>query len=161
MEPITEIVNRFVFEEGIEMPEAPHGEPLKLLPTRMNEVRVSLASISHWDPLLPVPFDQMNEDVSEYALRQYKVALDKERSKDYWRSALQADPSTYGDSKDKDTFLAAEVEAMEQRSQAWGQQAVSLRENLGLQSRRVDADGACGLSSLTVAAGGTASHKEK
>ena len=48
-----------------------------------------------------------------------------------------------------------------QRSQEWGQQAVSLRDTLGLQPSRVDADGACGLSALSVAAGGAASHEAK
>ena len=161
VEPITEIVRQYVFEEDIEMPEAPRGEPLKLLPTRMTKVNVPLASISHWDPLLPVPDDQMKEDDHDYAVRQSAVALDKERSIAFWCKAVQADPSEYGSIEEKDIFLAMTEQQMRQRSEAWGQQAVTLRNSLGLQPARVDADGACGVSSLSVAAGGTASQAEK
>ena len=50
---------------------------------------------------------------------------------------------------------------MRKRSQEWGKQAASIRKYLALQPVCVGADGACGLSSLSVAAGGTASHDEK
>ena len=50
---------------------------------------------------------------------------------------------------------------MRKRSEEWGEQAASLRQYLALQPARVDADGACGLSSLSVAAGGKASDEEK
>ena len=120
IEPITEIVRRYVFEAKIDIPEAPNGEPLRLLPTRMNQVDVA-----------------------------------------NWSSAVKTAPSMYGSSEEKDAFLDRELKEMEQRSRAWGKQAVSLRESLGLQPARVHADGACGLSSLSVAASGTASDKEK
>ena len=55
----------------------------------------------------------------------------------------------------------AELDAMRDRSDEWGEQAGTLRKYMGFQPTRVDADGACGLSSLSVAAGGTASHDEK
>ena len=160
MEPINDIISQYVWE-NIDMPEAPRGEPLRLLPTKMNNVHVPLASISHWDPLLPVPENQKNEDAHEYAQRQSAMALEKEKSAAYWHKAIEADPILYGNSDEKEAFLAREAKEMEQRSRAWGQQAVSLRDDLGLQPTRVDADGACGLSSLSMAAGGTASHKEK
>ena len=118
LEPINDIVGRYVFGAGVEVPEAPSGEPLRLLPTRLNEAHVPLASISHWDPLLPVSSDQMNLDVREYALRQCAVALEREKSAPCWRAALQADPSVYGGSVAKDSFLASELAEMEQRSQA-------------------------------------------
>ena len=38
MEPITEIVRRFVCDDDIDVPEAPRGEPLQLLPTKVTEV---------------------------------------------------------------------------------------------------------------------------
>ena len=38
MEPITEIVRRFVYDDDIDVPEAPRGEPLQLLPTKVTEV---------------------------------------------------------------------------------------------------------------------------
>ena len=46
VEPINDIIGRYVFEEGIDMPEAPRGEPLILLPTRMNRVHVSSRAFS-------------------------------------------------------------------------------------------------------------------
>ena len=103
----------------------------------------------------------MAADVHEYEMRQYAVALDREMSGTSWSELCKSDPGTYGSSEAKATFLAAEVEARKQRSEAWGRQAVSLRDHLRLRPARVDADGACGLSSLSVATGGTASHEEK
>ena len=161
MQSINEIIGQYVWDHGIEMPEAPRGQPLQLLPTRMSKAYVDLAEISHWDPLLPVPIEQTDEDDHEYAERQCAVALDKEKSKPFWRRAVESDPGLYGSSDDKEAFLAREEKDMKQRSQEWGQQAVSLRDTLGLQPTRVDADGACGLSALTVAAGGTATHEAK
>ena len=55
MQPITEIVTQYVLDQDIEVPEAPCGDPLMLLPTKMTEVNVPLEAITHWDPLLPVP----------------------------------------------------------------------------------------------------------
>ena len=101
MEPITDIVGQYVSEAGIalstKMLQTPSGKPLRLLPTRMNEVRVPLASISHWDPLLPVSDEQMHEDVHEYARLQSEVALVWEKSRADWPAMLQADASIYGD----------------------------------------------------------------
>ena len=105
VEPINDIIAGFVFEEDIDMPEAPPGKPLILLPTRMSRVHVPLASISHWDPLLPAPIDQMSEDDHEYAQRQSAVALDKEKSRAYWRAALRSDPNVYGGSDEKEAFF--------------------------------------------------------
>ena len=161
MQSINEIIGQYVWDYDIEMPEAPRGQPLQLLPTRMSKAYVDLAAISHWDPLLPVPIEQTDEDDHEYAERQCAVALDKEKSKPFWRRAVESDPRLYGSSDEKEAFLAREEKDMKQRSQEWGQQAVSLRNTLGLQPKRVAADGACGLSALTVAAGGTASHEAK
>ena len=109
VEPITDIIGRYAFEHGIEMPEGPRGEPLLLLPTRMTEVHVPLASISHWDPLLPVPEDQMREDDRKYALRQSAVALEKEKPIACWSAAVQTDPSVYGSSEEKDIFVARQT----------------------------------------------------
>ena len=93
MEPITDIVGRYVFEADIALPtrilQTPSGEPLRLLPTRMDEVRVPLASISHWDPLLPVSDEQMREDVHEYARLQTELALDMERSRADWHQCYK------------------------------------------------------------------------
>ena len=128
----------------------------------MTEVRVDFGHLSHWDALLPISFEQMDEDDHDYARRQCEEALDREKSQDYWRKAAEADPSIYGDSEaDKEAFLAEEFKAMDRRSRAWAQQAVSLRASLNLRPVRVAADGACGLSSLSVAGGGTASHDER
>ena len=65
--------------------------------------------------------DQKSEDAHKYAQRQSAVALDKEKSSTNWHNALQADPGLYGDSDEKDAFLAREAKEMEQRSRAWGQ----------------------------------------
>ena len=142
VEPINDIIADFVFEDDIDMPEAPPGKPLILLPTRMSRVRVPLTSNSHWDPLLPVPIEQKSEDGHKYAQRQSAVALDKEKSKAEWHAALRSDPNMYGGLVEKEAFLEIEEKAMQQRSQDWGKQAVSLRENLDLQPARVDGDGA-------------------
>ena len=120
MEPISDIVGRCVSAAGFalsaRMLQTPSGEPLRLLLTRMNEVRVPLASISHWDPLLPVSDEQMLEDVHEYARLQSEEALDREKSRADWPAMLQGDASIYGGKGQKDVFLIAEFEAMEKRS---------------------------------------------
>ena len=77
MQSINEIIGQYVWDHDIEMPEAPRGQPLQLLPTRMSKAYVDLAEISHWDPLLPVPIEQTDEDDHLYAERQCAVALEK------------------------------------------------------------------------------------
>ena len=165
MEPITHIVARCVSAAGVKlsmrMLQTPSGEPLRLLPTRMNEVRMPLASISHSDPLLPVSDEQMREDVHDYSALQRDVALGWEKSRAEWQAMLQVDASIYGGTGQREACLDAELAAMRDRSDAWGEQAGTLRRFMGFEPTRVDADGACGLSSLSVAAGGTASHDEK
>ena len=58
-------------------------------------------------------------------------------------------------------FLAAEQEAMERQSRAWGDQAAELREALGCVPKRVIADGSCASACLSIAGGGKASLDDK
>ena len=121
-----------------------------------------LASLTHWDALLPIPFEQMDETDHVYGQRKCAEALEREMSGKYWRAVVEADPNLYGNSKeDKDAFVAKELKAIDQRSRAWAEQAVSLRAGLNLRPVRVAADGACALSSLSVAEGGRGSDDEK
>ena len=55
MQPINDFVGGFVHNPNLEVPEATEEEPLRLLPTGLNEVCAHLSSLSHWDPLLPLP----------------------------------------------------------------------------------------------------------
>ena len=114
MQSINEIIGQYVWDYNIEMPEAPRGQPLQLLPTRMTKAYVDLAAISHWDPLLPVPIEQTDEDDHEYAERHSALELDREMTRPFWRQALQSDPEFYGGSDDRDAFLAEEKKSMKQ-----------------------------------------------
>jgi len=49
------IIIHYVQGADVEVPPAPAGVPLSLLPTNMLEVSVELGRFTHWDPPLPVP----------------------------------------------------------------------------------------------------------
>ena len=161
IEPVCDMVAAWLCDMDVEVPATPHGEPLRLLPTRLHQVRVSLESLSHWDPLVPVPIDQMKMAVEAYAEHHYRMALARAQSAPSWQRMLATDASTYGGDRQKQAFLAEEYATMERQSQAWGNQAAELRQALGCVPIRVIADGSCASASLSIAMGGKASLSDK
>ena len=162
LEPINEIVERylFTFDERVDVPKAAQAEPLRLLLARLNEVRVTLDRLTHWDPLVSVRHDHTKFADHEYAGYRRRGALARAHSAPAWSDAQNADISKHRSRDEKEAFLASELEAMEARSQAWGQQALELREALQVVPQPVIADGSCALASLSKAMGGGASHDE-
>ena len=90
-----EIVTQYACDAGVVVPEAPGGEPLYLLPTRMKEVHVSLDSMSHWDPLVQVTPDEEVMHSLEYTRLRAKEELDRETASSEWQGVMQADPISY------------------------------------------------------------------
>ena len=90
-----DLVVQFVCDAGVVVPEAPSGEPLHLLPTRMKGAHVSLSSLSHWDPLVRATLDEMAMHSQEYAQLRAKEELERETESPEWQGVIQADPITY------------------------------------------------------------------
>ena len=61
----------------------------------MKEVRVSLDSLSRWDPLVRVAPDEQATHPLEYTQLRAKEELDGETESSDWQGVLQADPISY------------------------------------------------------------------
>ena len=111
MEPVRDIVAAALIDAGVDVPATPQSDPLRLLPTRLNEVRVPLQSLSHWDPFLPVPQDQMELDIATHAHHHHREALAMAQSAHSWQRMLTAGTSTYGGGAQKNAFLTVEAKS--------------------------------------------------
>ncbi len=151
MTALSSLVKAFLPKDS-EVPTVPSGVSVFILPTkaRTEDSAVPFAEVTHWVPLhLATPL-QSKTNAEEYEEQQLQERRSQEEKEPSWLELLAADATIYGGQEAKSWWVSQERERVDRRCAAWARQAVGLRD-LGFVACPVDADGACGASTLHIA----------